>query len=108
VQYFDSQNDQNCYGKNPGYLLNLYLFFLVESTLTLFCYQGADKYSAAIVESLKPRIHDDSVLEQFQAIQPSGSLAEGTEVLMEISGSKLNYIVDNQVKLVLVFPFDLS
>lgn len=62
----------------------------VSKTIRIVMNRGlsVEKYSAAIVEALKPRMNGQDLekLEEFKAMNPPGDLIEGSELIMTIRG----------------------
>uniref|UniRef100_A0A6U4I439 Chalcone isomerase domain-containing protein n=2 Tax=Phaeomonas parva TaxID=124430 RepID=A0A6U4I439_9STRA len=54
---------------------------------------SSEKYTAAIVEALDPRVKDKAALARFQDMNPPGDMRQGTEICMELRGDTLYYMI---------------
>jgi len=48
------------------------------------------------VEALEPRMDDKQVIEQFKSLNPPGPMAKGTEIIMELNGDVLYYVINGK------------
>ena len=58
---------------------------------------SSEKYTAAIVEALGPRVSDAAALAEFKALQPKGPFKKDTEIVMDLSGDRLTYMIGGKI-----------